>query len=284
MKNNFQKIAIGLIVAGILFLLTTAYLFIARSEYPVSFKGDKVINSSVLNDFGSLTAGTVGLLWSLAGVFLLIASLQEQKKATQDNSKSMRVQQFENTFFQLINVHYQIVNSLKMIILDEAGVPLKNEDGFIAEKNGISCFLALAQAINEQFTEHNHGQRPFVDIAKEQLYIYSAELGHYFGNFFNIIRYVYSTKNIDDNERANYFEILKGQLSNYELVIILYQDFAKANSLQKEIIEKFQIFENLDLEILFSGDYQRVLVDPLLFVDDYPHLKALYQTQITTAR
>lgn len=283
-RNYYQTIAIILIAVGIIFLLVSAYLFLWKSNSPVSFEKNSVINSTLLNDFGSLTAGTVGILWSLAGVFLLIASLQEQKRATDENIKSIRLQQFENTFFQLISVHYQIVNSLKIVLQDESGVPEKDEAGNKEIKDGIICFVALAEAIGQKYrtkkSESVSGVN-FHDVCSEQFYIYSAELGHYFGNFFNILRYVDSSKDISDTDRPKYVGILKSQLSNYELVIILYYDLIRIDIERRAIIEKYCLLENLDFETKYSDAYEKILVDPDIFINEYPHLNQCFQVQNT---
>lgn len=279
-KNYYQKIAIILIGSGLISLFISAYLFLWKSNSPISFENNSVINSTQLNDFGSLTAGTVGILWSLAGVFLLIASLQEQKRATDENIKSIRLQQFENTFFQLISVHYQIVNSLKIVLQDDSGVPERDELGNKEIKEGIICFVALAEVIGEKYrtkkSENVVGVN-FHDVCSEQFYIYNAELGHYFGNFFNILHYVDSSKDISDSDKPKYIGILKSQLSNYELVIILYYDLIRSNKEIRTIIEKYCLLENLDFETKYSDAYEKVLVDPDIFLSEYPHLGQCYQ-------
>ena len=260
-------------------MLIAAYFFLWKSNSPISFEKDKVINSTLLNDFGSLTAGTVGLLWSLAGVFLLIASLQEQKRATDENIKSIRLQQFENTFFQLINVHYQIVNSLKIVLQDDDGRPEKDEEGHKITKEGIICFVALAEEIGKCYrknTVENDAKSTFHKVCTEQFYIYSAELGHYFGNFFNILSYVDTFSEIEDIDRQKYIKILKSQLSNYELVIILYFDMIKTDSERKNIIEKYGLLEHLDFEMQHS-DYAKTIIDHEIFINDYPHLFQCFQ-------
>lgn len=281
-KNSYPIIAFTLIACGVISFLVATYLFLWKSKYPISFEQNSQINSTALNDFGSLTVGTVGLFWSLAGVFLLIASLQEQKRATDENIKSIRLQQFENTFFQLISVHYQIVNSLKIILQDEFGRPEKDEAGNKEIKEGIGCFVALAEVIGQNYrtkkSENVTGEN-FSEVCSEQLYIYSAELGHYFGNFFNILTYVDDSKDISDSDRPKYVEILKSQLSNYELVILLYYDMVKVDKKRRELIEKYCLFENIDFETQYSDDYQKILIDPEIFIDDYPHLNQCFQKQ-----
>lgn len=209
-----------------------------------------------------------------------IASLQEQKRATDQNIKSIRIQQLENTFFQLISVHYQIVNSLKIVLQDEHGNTEKDEKGNEEIKEGISCFVALAEAVGQNYRNtqnESDGKITFQDICSKQFYIYSAELGHYFGNFFNILRFIDSSAEISDSDKQKYIGILKSQLSNYELVIILYYDMIKTDKQRKEIIEKYSLLENLDFELQYSGEYEKTLVDPDIFINDYPHLNHSYQ-------
>lgn len=281
-RNFYETTAIALIASGVIFLGVSIYLFMCKNGTPVSLDADSTIVSTAFNDFGSLTSGTVGILWSLAGVFLLIASLGEQKRATDENIKSIRVQQFENTFFQLISVHYQIVNSLKIIMQDALGRPETDETGNNISKEGISCFVALAEEIGNTYRTkkaENVAGLSFSEICSEQLYVYSAELGHYFGNFFNVLRYIHNSKDIIEDEKIKYVEILKSQLSNYELVIILYYDMIKGDTYRRKVIETYKLLENLDFETQYSDYYQRILVDPELFINDYPHLNQAFKIQ-----
>jgi len=65
------------------------------------------IDINTLDSFGSLIGGVVGILFSLAGVILIIQTLNEQDE---DFSK----QKIESRFFELLNIHRENVKDMKL--------------------------------------------------------------------------------------------------------------------------------------------------------------------------
>lgn len=51
---------------------------------------------------------------------------------------------------------------------------------------------------------------------------YSAHLGHYYRHLYHTVSFVVENKNLTYERKRNYLKILRGQLSNYEQIMLLY--------------------------------------------------------------
>lgn len=97
--SDYKKYSFVLIGSGILVLFVSFVLF--------GFKSGIGINSETLDHFGSFIGGLVGALFSLAGVFLILQTLNDQDKDHQLN-------QIENRFYQLLNIHNENANNISI--------------------------------------------------------------------------------------------------------------------------------------------------------------------------
>jgi uncharacterized membrane protein len=132
-STNLIRIGIGLSAIGIIIFL-----------WNFKFISDENVDSEKIGQFGDYFGGIIGSIWSLAGVILFYVALQEQRKDIEINrtalekqieefslqrvelsetrkifeeqAETLKVQRFENTFFQLLNLHHEIVNNLYLEI------------------------------------------------------------------------------------------------------------------------------------------------------------------------
>ena len=139
-KNSKRLLWIGLIlfIIGIL-------LFIWNEK----LSQDNNVNSEKIAQFGDFIGGVIGSIWSLAGVILFYVALTEQRedikinrktleaqvkalnqqikefelqrvelgetrKVFKEQSETLKIQRFENTLFQLINLHHEIIDKLRV--------------------------------------------------------------------------------------------------------------------------------------------------------------------------
>ena len=77
---------------------------------------------------------------------------------------------------------------------------------------------------------------------------HQSSLGHYFRNIYQILRLINSNKSHTKDEKKIYSNILRAQLSTYELGLLLLNclsDFGKDK--HKPLIEKYSLFEHLPI-------------------------------------
>lgn len=100
---NLKKLAYWLMgIGGAFTICFTILYFLKTGEI-----NSEDINIDVFDSFGSLIGGVVGILFSLAGVVLIIQTLNEQDE---DFSK----QKVESRFFELLHIHRENVKDMKL--------------------------------------------------------------------------------------------------------------------------------------------------------------------------
>ncbi len=236
-----------------------------------------------LNLLGDFYAGTVASLWALAGLFLIYVAflgqkqqllnqqleimisqlevkytrfeLEGQKKELMVQNLTMRKQRFENTFFQLLRNHQDIVQ----------GIDIRRSGGNVISE-GRDCFKSFYQ----RFERNVHEQSDIKDIIKKYLEMYTnhqADLGHYFRNIYHILKYIDCSEEIEEKEKYKYSSLLRALLSSYELIIIFYNclgDYGKKKF--KPLIEKYSFLKNIDYSLLVNSS-NKDEYEPIAFAD-----------------
>ena len=139
--------AFWLIGIGGFVLITLIFLFVWRDNSLLVTS--EQVNHSKFSSLGSIISGLVGIFWSLAGVILFYVALTEQRKDMETNraalnlqtkaltqqikefeiqtkeleatrkvyveqSSTQQLQRFEATFFQMLSLHHNIVDSMTL--------------------------------------------------------------------------------------------------------------------------------------------------------------------------
>lgn len=180
--------------------------------------------------------------------------LEKSSKALQDQSKSLRIQNFEHSFFQMIRVHHDIVNDLD----------LRNKDTQVIINQGRDCFKKFYNTDFKTIYVKDYSNLPMkMSIEKKVHYIYEkffdqaqSDVGHYFRNLYHIIKFV--DKNdviIDKKNKKKYTSIIRAQLSTYELLLLFYNSLHSVGRKKfKELIERYELLENMDVKLLQNPD------------------------------
>ncbi len=225
-------------------------------------------------DFGSIgdfIGGLLNPIFALLGLFALLATIRIQveelnttnkalitsheelsltreqttmsREALQEQSESIKQQNFENTFFNMINLHNEIIKSLKIekdlyIMIDDKidekiikyGAEFKNE------RNSKEALVTIGETLWKYLMEYNTKEKYQIDpngVDKDdrnqanstnELYLlfhyeFQQHYAHYFRNIYQILKF------ISQSEIANkkfYSNILRAQLSRLELEFLFY--------------------------------------------------------------
>jgi hypothetical protein len=81
---------------------------------------------------------------------------------------------------------------------------------------------------------------------------YGNYLEHYMNNLYQLIKLVQLTKLTDENEKPFYVDIIKAQLTPYELMLIFYFSIVQLNTYPdfNPLIKGYKFFEHLDMKVL----------------------------------
>jgi Putative phage abortive infection protein len=236
-----------------------------------------------LNLLGDFMSGTVASVWSLAGLFFIYVAflgqkqqllnqqieimysqlevkytrleLSGQKEEMMEQNKTLRLQKFENTFFQLLTLFTSIVNSLDLR-------SKRNTSDIIA--SGRDCFeifyKRLTAELNNAEIDHSDNDETTIDeVIDAYSKFYSlnrSDMSHYFRTIYHIIKFI--DKSEIENKKQ-YVAIARAQLSSYEQILIFYNCLHE-NGVEKfkPLIEKYALFKNLDVGLLVSQDHLKL--------------------------
>jgi uncharacterized membrane protein len=244
-------------------------ILITLGFYVANFYGYSI--SEDINDwgaFGDYFGGLLNPTFSLITLILLVLTIRLQLKeleytrkeleytrkelkksadARKEQNKNQERQNFEGTFFQLLQLYHNQVNTLTLLTENmENGRELK----------GRECFLSFYKVLQDIYknTVAEKTVRSDIKIIEHSYkklysYGYQESLGHYFRNIYNIIFFVSEHENIDDKDKHKYINILRAQLSSYELCFIFYNCLYSKYVVKEvgffNLVEKYYLFECL---------------------------------------
>ena len=248
---------------GIIVLIFAIVYFLIKNEE----------SGFAINLLGDFLSGTVASLWALAGLFFIYVAflgqkqqllnqqleimysqlevkytrfeLEGQKKELIEQNLTLRKQRFENTFFQLLHNHQDIV----------AGIDIRRSNGVLVSE-GRDCFKSFYQ----RFSNHNNISKEIGYTLKQYMEMYKshqADLGHYFRNIYHILKFIDGSKEIEESEKYKYASLLRALLSSYELIIIFYNCLGDYGIKKfKPLIEKYSFLKNIDYSLLVDNSHK----------------------------
>lgn len=248
------------------------------------YKDEKFDKRGTFGDmFGSVNALFSGL--AFVGIIMtillqrkeLILQRQELKDTRvefQVQNETLKIQRFENTFFNLLSLHQQIVNSIDISYYKKKekdtsewekaafGIHHTNEDKEKVTLVGRDVFAFTGSILHEAIKLHpeNHDK-----IYQEHYSEYNSDFGHYFRTLYRIIKLVDETDFFYDTTKKSQKEIfeikykytciIRAQLSDYELVWLFYNCLSKYGSKFKNLVEEYHLFNNLSQDVISNSDH-----------------------------
>lgn len=222
--------------------------------------------------FGSINALFSGL--ALAGIiYTLVLQQQEISKQEEDNKtreKAENVKKFENTFFQMLGLHNDIVNRLMSDFKSQNRSIFSNNIALLkahyCKKSGRESRSSNGGVIYDLDSpqKDNFTERKFIIEAYEEFFRQQgSELSHYFRNLYHIYKLIYLTNSILPNQKTFYANIVRAQLSDDELYLLFYNAFAPylGDPKMRYLIKEYSILKNLVKEKLFISSHWDCLED-----------------------
>ncbi|EGQ7992255.1 putative phage abortive infection protein [Vibrio vulnificus] len=248
---------------GIFFLcIPLLVMFFWNEQLDLSAK----IDNGKFGTFGDFFGGVFGSMWSLAGVILFYLALKEQRSDFQTNSnalvkqvealeiqtnefrlqreeltqtrnvfveqsKILKQQRFENTFFSLLELFSSIVAELNSRSiegdffgklksdLNEKACPLPSENVSAIREHYINLYR---QIINEG----------------------KLSPAHYFKLFYRILKLI-DDSDVDEYDKFLYMKILRSQLSEQALLITYYNSYCPESKSLYKLILKYNLLKHL---------------------------------------
>jgi len=163
---------------------------------------------------------------------------------TQQNS-TLKQQRFENTFFNMLNVHHQIVASIPTGLV--TGRLALND---IAKKNLLPFVTLSSLTDSPKLPDSDEEKSVMADMLAERYKksFYNDHehiFNHYFRNLYHIYKYIYFS-DLTVDEKDFYGSLVGAQLSQYEFILIalngLLEGYGKPKFLY--LMREFNILRN----------------------------------------
>ena len=291
--KKFLSEKTGIIFTGIalivMFLAILIFLIFGNWNF------SKVLDESKVGQFGEFIGGVVGSLVALAGIVLYYVALTEQRKDIKINqnafnlqtqalnlqirefkaqkeelistrkiyeqqSKTMKNQQFDSNFYSLLNVYTNIKNILNNSI--------PNNDYFLSLYNEISKEVIITNVDN------------IFDTNKKAIECYTnyyinnrGKLSTYFKTIYRLIKFVDNCEHLKEDEKIVYSKIIRSQISDSELLVLCY-DYqsifgikARPLVLKYKLLKHIQRLSKIEFEKHFNFETELKRNKIVLFID-----------------
>ena len=247
-------ISILLIVAGIGVMIWFITRLLVFENY---WNTDYNINLTAIGQVGDFIGGFSGTLFTLVGVVLLFETLALQRTELGESRKVFEKQQFENTFFNLLNLYQEVAKSMHYDNFD-----------FSSEKtySGKEFFEQQKMKFYDDFTPVNNFSKNRKESSLNYITFYTStkeQTSHYFRTLYRIFRFI-SNSSFDQKEKMNYAKIVRAQLSESELFFIHYNAYTEYGSKFRQLINEFNIIKHLP--VLEKVEYKN-------YVKNFDHME-----------
>lgn len=256
LKINFGDVFANILAVCALLAISAGlyltYLFIQKL---------KVIEGNIWDDpafmgmAGEFLGGTVGSIWALAGVILFFLALiyqkrelvlqrmelHESRKIMESQSNTIAIQQFENTFFQLLNFHMNAATQIRSTSNGSSRKPMNAFDGLFND------FRKETNTLKKRRKSDAGTSKPS-DESFEHCFVavyegYKNTFQHYLENYKTLLLFI-KNKSADP---GFYYNILKSHFTEQEVLIHFYYVLlATKNPDLKKITEEYHLFQKLN--------------------------------------
>jgi hypothetical protein len=261
-KNNTIKI---IIIPSIIALILIMILFLWKRNF---FDFGSTVDSGMLGTLGDFVGGVLGSIWALVGVILFYLALKEQRRdiATNQNalakqiealeiqtnefslqkgeliesrkvfieqSKTLKKQQFETTFFSILNMYSDNIRILNSRYSN-------GEDYFIEFINNLSSKVILT---NIPLDNHNET----LETYNQLFFNCKDDISHYFRIVYRIVKFI-DNSTMNDDEKSVYTKILRSQFSEKEMLVLYYNSYTVFGTKFHPLILKYNLLKHLPNE------------------------------------
>lgn len=186
--------------------------------------------------------------------------LKNQTEQQEEQNKILRIQRFENTFFQMLAQFQEIVNNISFSYVD-----IKKEVHRVQGRQSFRDSFESAALVPEKTDWHPRMRnQPYIgmrDIIKNLGYdgyvdsVVPTYFDHYFRFLYRILKYIYSSPLVTSyEEEYEYTCMLRAMLSRYELVWLYYNGLSYGKEKLKPLIERYAMLNNLRNDLLVGNN------------------------------
>lgn len=182
--------------------------------------------------------------------------LKGQKEQLTEQNKTLKIQRFDNTFFQMLTQFQEIVNNITFSYID-----IKKEVHAVKGRQSFRDSFEYAALVSNKPDWHPRQQnQPYLgmrEIIKNLGYdgyvdsVVPTYFDHYFRFFYRILKFIQTSPLVSSfEEEYEYTCMLRAMLSRYELVWLYYNGLSYGKDKLKPLIERYAMLNNLRDDLL----------------------------------
>lgn len=254
-KTVANTIFIGFIISFFAFLL-----FILKGSW--EFDVTENIGEEKIAQFGDFIGGVIGTIFSLVGVILFYISLKEQRedfktnqeglkmqlqafdqqirefelqrdeltetrKIFEQQTKTMRNQQFESNFYSLLNV---FINNRLRLVQEKLFQDVIKE---MKQQVSIESIEKTIESIHVNYFNQYLAKR--------------GDLAMYFMSLYRLFKIIEECSHLENGEKIYYHKILRSQISKDELLVLYYNYHSEFGKKPLPIVLRYDYFKHLEI-------------------------------------
>ena len=167
--------------------------------------------------------------------------LEQQRTVMQEQSRTIMLQRFENTFFSMLEMQQKIVDGLNYES-EESG-KYKGREVFDRMYKNFYDY-AFVEKKGHRY-KHLTKDSPIGDFIECYGFAISSGQIRYFDHLYRILKYIDHAEYLGYQEQYNYVCILRAQLSKPELLMLFYFCFYENSHRMKDLMEKYAFFKHI---------------------------------------
>ncbi|MFL0685770.1 MAG: putative phage abortive infection protein [Algoriphagus aquaeductus] len=220
------------------------------------------------NELGDFVGGITAPFLSLVALVLLYLTYKSQKQELSQTrqiltkqTETLNKQQFETTFFNMLNLHHEIVNNIDLIKKNRTNSAyhyIRDQEIPKTTEYGRDCFRTFFDGFKNAYNkiEKTGNYKEMINKSYTIFYkLHQSDLGHYFRNLYHIFKLINKS---DLKNKKDYASLVRAQLSSHELLILFYNGLSYQGEKFKELCEEFQILKNMPFDELILEQHKNL--------------------------
>lgn len=200
--------------------------------------------------------------------------MEEQTAEFEKQNETLKIQRFENTFFNMMSQFQEVVNNLTVMVTTSSGIyESKGRDVFQAQFEKTVVYVDLKNEAKNK--ARFRGMKGALEKYNLDGYLYSDTptcFDHYFRLLYRILKFVKTTSLVTTyEEEYEYTAMLRAVLSRYELVWLFYNGLTYGEDKLKPLIERYAMLSNLRTDMLADcSEIDEGAYDPSAYTKTIP--------------
>lgn len=196
--------------------------------------------------FGDYIGGVVGTIFSFTGVVLIYLTFKRQQETSV-------LQQFETTFFNLLNIQREMMKSVKGKFNGFNG-EIVLEGGDFFEKFSqllLSDYMFFPKQGSKEQT-----RKLICEYYEDRFADPGPTLGPYYRHLYHFLKYTNSSEIY--GKKKKYMDIIQSQMSDAELYCLLYNAICYGSEKLLPLLDNYSFLENIERKSVSFDIHKRM--------------------------